>query len=375
MPLRKSASGGTGRRPGWRRLLVVLAGMIVVGLAAAVLRSEPLSDPLSPPLRLSVDREPALHAQMTSDARELVLDFGPFYLPAGADHHQVEQPLPAVAASPAAGWLHGFRVDVVTGNGRSLPSTIIHHVNVIAPERRELFSPIMRRIAAAGHETGEIRIPRLLGLPVREGEGLMVTAMLHNPTDEEYSDVFLRVRFPFTPERRWRRPVAIYPLYLDVMPPASVHAFDLPPGRSERSWEGSPVVSGRLLGVGGHLHRYGVSLVLEDVTRGRVIWEARPILNEEGDVIGMPTRRFLWRLGVPLRSDHVYRLTAVYDNPTGRTIDLGGMGALGGMFRPSRGEAWPPADPQDPEYRLDMELVHRTHYHVGDATAGGAHHH
>ena len=34
--------------------------------------------------------------------------------------------------------------------GKPLPHALIHHVNLIAPEKRELFSPIMLRIGAQG---------------------------------------------------------------------------------------------------------------------------------------------------------------------------------------------------------------------------------
>jgi hypothetical protein len=52
----------------------------------------------------------------------------------------------------------------------------------------------------------------------------------------------------------------VMPVYLDVVPHGGFHSYDLPPGRSERSWEGRPAVGGRILALGGHLHRYGVSL-------------------------------------------------------------------------------------------------------------------
>jgi hypothetical protein len=37
----------------------------------------------------------------------------------------------------------------------------------------------------------------------------------------------------------------------------------------------------------------------------------------------MPATRFVWRLGVPVRPDHVYRITAEYDNPTGLSYRVG----------------------------------------------------
>jgi hypothetical protein len=151
------------------------------------------------------------------------------------------------------------------------------------------------------------------------------------------------------------------------MPPAGeTHAYDLPPGYSEKSWEGRPAVAGRILGVGGHLHQYGLALRLEDLTAGKVIWEAQPILDEDGNLIGMPVKKFFWRLGVKVRPDHTYRLTAIYDNPTGEVIPDGAMGALGGVFLPARGAAWPVIDPAHPEYQLDLRVTRG---------GGGGHHH
>src|SRR5690606_7842311 len=136
------------------------------------------------------------------------------------------------------------------------------------------------------------------------------------------------------------------------------------------SWEGSPAIPGRLLGVGGHLHKYGVALRLEDVTTGELLWEATPILDDAGEVVGMPIKRFFWTLGVPLYPDHVYRLTAVYDNPTGEMIPEGAMGTLGGAFIPARGAMWPAADPNHPEYQLDVQVTTSS-----ESGHGGGHDH
>jgi hypothetical protein len=87
------------------------------------------------------------------------------------------------------GWLHGFAVEVVDGAGRAVPRAAIHHVNVIVPTRRELFSDIMLRIAAVGAETAPVRLPRLLGHRVHAGDSVLVIAMLHNPTATPHTGV------------------------------------------------------------------------------------------------------------------------------------------------------------------------------------------
>lgn len=323
--------------------------------------------------RLAAQDRPNLRVEHDDDAGEIVVELGPLELPAGASHHDIEQPPALTGEIPVDGWIHGYEVEIVSGDGREVPQQILHHVNLISPDHRELFSPIMRRIGAAGQETGPVRLPRLAGYPIRQGEALMVATMLHNPTEHRYEEAYLRIRMPYTSADARIPPVDVFPFYMDVMPPASVHAYDLPPGRSEMSWEGRPAVSGRILGVGGHLHEYGVALRLEDVTRGKVIWEAEPVVDEDGQIVAMPTKGFLWRLGVPLHSDRTYRLTAVYDNPTGETIKHGAMGALGGIFRLGRKEELPAADVDHPVYVLDVQLVTEGGY--GDNGGHDGHRH
>jgi hypothetical protein len=255
-------------------------------------------------------------------------------------------------------WLHGYRAELVDAAGREVPRRTLHHVNVIIPDQRELFSPIMLRLAAAGQETAPVSLPRMLGYRVRHGQEVIVTVMLHNPTPNAYRGVKLRMHFGYTPSTALVKPLSVYPFYMDVMPPASLHEWDLPPGRSSRSWEARPAVAGRILGVSGHLHQYGTALRLEDATEGKVIWDARPELDRDGQVVGMPATKFIWQLGVPLRPDHVYRITAEYNNPTGDTIPGGAMGALGGAFIPDGGARWPGVDRNNAELKLDWHLVH-----------------
>ena len=303
------------------------------------------------------------------DGRDLLVEVGPFDLAANQGHVQ----LPAFHGTlPADGWLHGFSIEMLDANGRAVPRQTLHHVNVITPDRRELFSQIMLRVAAAGQESGPVSLPRLLGYQVRRGQELIVTSMVHNPTARAYRGVKLRLRFPFTPGDATVKPVTVIPFYLDEMPPASLHSWDLPAGRSIKAWEGRPAVAARILAVGGHLHQYGTALRLEDVTARKVLWEGRPTVDRDGEVTSMPTTRFLMRLGVPVRPDHVYRLVAEYDNPTGQTIPAGGMGAFGGVVIPDDEGRWPRRDPNNAEAKLDWHLVH-TGNPNGHSHGGGAH--
>lgn len=327
-----------------------LAASLVVGLGLAAGCATAVSAP-------SEQEQGSARVVHDPGRREVVITVGPIPVHAGGDHHEHHRSYSYAVSLPVAGWLRSYESTVVDAAGRRLPDEMLHHLNLILPDERELFTPIMRRLAAAGHETGRIRTPFRVGYPVQAGDSLLVVAMLHNPTVLAIEQAYVQVRLGYTPASTWLPMLSLYPFYLDVVMEPGPRSFDLPPGRSEVSWEGQPAVPGRIVGVGGHLHEHAVLLRFEDVTAGRVIWEARPQLDASGQVVGMPVTLFLRRLGVPLRPEHTYRLTAIYDNPTGDTIPNGGMGVLGGGFVPSRRAAWPQVNRQDPMYALDRQIT------------------
>ena len=334
------------------RLWVVIAALVLTGDSPGAPR---ISSPVT--ARTGGDRDALL--RIYRDSGDLILDLGPVDLPAHAMHDDVRQPPPLAVQVPVDGWMRGYSVDVFDSTGALVPHTVIHHVNVIAPERRELFSQIMLRIAAAGSETAPAELPPVVGYRFHAGDSLMVSTMLHNPTDRAYPGAHLKVRLKFSDASWWRHPLSVYPFYLDVMPPAGGHSFDLPPGHSERHWEGRPAVAGRILGVGGHLHKYGVLLRLEDRTANRVLWEVKPDTAASGDIASIPVKKFLWTLGISISPDHVYRLVAEYNNPTGAPIPDGGMGALGGVIWPTGSAPWPSVNRADPEYQYDVRFSWR----------------
>ena len=284
------------------------------------------------------------------EMREFEIQFEAVDLPAVHDGGDHEQPVlsPLWATVPVSGWLHGFDYHLVDAEGNPVPREVLHHLKVMDPDRRELFNPIMLHLAGSGGETMPVLFPREVGYPIEEGDTLLVTAMLHNTTGRSLEGVQLLVALHYSPHGSWKPPLPVVPFFTHVTSPMSEPSYDLPPGLSEKSIELRPAVSGRILGLGGHLHRYGVSLRLEDTTEGRVLWEREARRSPDGHVLEIPHQYFVWSRGPKLRSDHTYRLTAVHDNPTGDTIPGGGMGTLGGAMVME--ESWPEVDRLAAEY-------------------------
>jgi hypothetical protein len=308
---------------------------------------------------------PTLRYTIDDIHRDVVVELSPLDLPAHASHHDIRQPVPQVLVVPISGWFEGYFGEVVDSAGHPAPSILIHHLNLIIPQRRELFSTIMQRMGAAGAETPPVELPEIfghpvLGYPIDKGDTLLITLMLNNPTDVAYHNARLQVHLRYAPRDIWPSPISIFPFYLDVMPPAGPHGYDLPAGHSQKSWEGRPAVKGRILAIGGHLHQYGVDLRLTDVTTGRVIWRTAPVTDAERRILRIPTKTYWWRLGIPIVPDHTYRITATYDNPTGHAIPDGAMGAIGGVFLPSNMSRWPPVDPTTAEYKRDVTSTYDT---------------
>jgi hypothetical protein len=330
--------------------------------------------PTAQPATVAPDPSTLPAAAVTVDERrrEIVIDLPPIPLPAHTGHHGDGGYPPVVRVEfPVSASLYGFRVEVVDAEGRLLPSELLHHYNLIDPGNRELFLPIARRVLAAGKETGSHRLPRLLfGVPIERGAVLVANAMLHNPTTVNYGQVTTRLVLHYVPAEKWFPIFDGYPFQLDVAFPVGDKSFPLPPGRSTRSYEARPAIPGRIVAVGGHVHEMATRIELSEVESGKVIWSAAPEVDTEKNVVGVPVGKLygLFRVGVTIRPDRTYRVTVEYDNPTGRTVEAGGMGVVGGLFVPARGVGWPPADTTDALFIQDAR-----HFLRVDQTAG--HHH
>jgi hypothetical protein len=267
---------------------------------------------------------------------------------------------------PASGSIYSVRAAVVDSAGRELPRQFLHHIDLRDPNRRDLFLPCGLHILAASKETPELDVPQLvLGLPLERDQRVMITAMLNNPTETMHHGVRIRLTFGYRSTEGFAGGLfplfRAYPWVLDVRfplgsPPDGSLAFDLPPGRTVQSWESSPAISGYILGFGGHVHDYATELELEDATTGRVLWRQKPVKDSSGHVLSLPITKFYrwYRLGLRIEQSHRYRVTVRYDNPTGRTLHSGGMGAIGGLFVPDHGKQWPMVDTTNAVYRQDL---------------------
>jgi hypothetical protein len=336
-----------------------LAALALFGTAASTQAQQTRPPTVTPP-DLPTGRDDLIRVERDAAAHTIEYVIGPVRL--RPDVANVRIPV-QMTSLPIDGWLHGFTVAVRDGDGLPLPLELLDHVTFIDPDDRELFSSVARRVFAAAADTRRGAVPGLIGYPVEAGDRLLIAAEFHSLqgdsiADGERREAFLHVTFTFSLEgENLIEPRNVYPFHLDVMGFVGDRTFIVPPGKSMRSWQGSPAVDGRVMALGGHVHDFATRLRLVDVTRGDVIWEIAPGSDRDGRVEGIPIHEMWWGLGRAISAAHLYRIEVEYDNPLPFPAPAGGRGEIGGIILVEKGIAWPKLDPVDPDYARDLANV------------------
>jgi hypothetical protein len=335
-------------------------------LLAAVLATDTIKISPDPRVTIAVD----------SSRKELVLRAGPFDLPnmPPMDDHAMmrdrgmahDTPIQHFAW-PLQGWLRGFELELKDGQGNPVPRRVVHHMIMVNFSRRMLLYSAPERLFGAGTETTDVKVPKTIGVPMEPGMDLGLYVAWHNDTGKDLQGVQMTLRMLWTPKNQNPQPVNAMPIYMDVnLTVGGSNTFDVPPGRSEKAHEFVLPVSGRLLGVGGHLHDYGVRVRLEDAESGKLLAEVVATRDSAGKVSKVSRKLFgVTGDGLKLKGDHRYRVVGEYENPTGQTLIRGAMAHMSGLFAPDDMGDWPKIDASNPDYRRDLVSLQVNREHVG----------
>ena len=309
-----------------------------------------------------------LRADVKVDApkKEIVITAGPFTvssMPPGMKHEDMDMMddhnTPVYRFEwPITAWMRGFAVEIVDSLGRPIDRRLVHHLIVINFDRRQLLYSSYERVFGIGQETEDAMVPKTIGIPMSAGTRKGLYHAWANETGKDLSGVQLRLRLSYSPNNLSPRPRDALPLYMDVnLTVGKGNGWGLKPGRNEKSWEFTPSVSGRILGVGGHLHDYGVEVRLEDVETGKVLTRIVSTRDSSGKVVKLGRKLFgVSGEGLALKAGRRYRVVGVYDNPTGQPIS-GAMSHMVGLFAPDDYSKWPKLDLSDPTLQDDLAFL------------------
>jgi hypothetical protein len=106
----------------------------------------------------------------------------------------------------------------------------------------------------------------------------------------------------------------------------------VPAGKSGKTGSVTVKYDGALIGVGGHMHNYGREIVLQDVTRKETVATLDAKVDAQGMLESIPVKLFAQEGGYRFAAGDVLKVSATYDNPTGKLLHDGAMGIAVGYF-------------------------------------------
>jgi hypothetical protein len=289
------------------------------------------------PMRMAMRQAAGIKIDLKNDAgsRVLTVRLGPLDLPAHQTHHEIAQSPNEFFTIPFDGWLTAYHPQLTDAAGRRLPNRLLHHVAFFNTARADFLCPQKpEHIFGAGGEMNDWPDQPGFGYRVHQGDRILVSTMFHNETARNYPQVFLEVEMDYQPASASGPKLKnVYPAWFDVKG-CGPSGYDLTPGRNVTSDQFTLGYSGKLIGVGGHLHDYGRTLILEDSTHNQTIATLAAKLNAQYQMVSIPVKLFTRSGGYPLKKGQVVKVTAIYDNPTGKPIPEGAMGIAVGYFLP-----------------------------------------
>jgi hypothetical protein len=258
---------------------------------------------------------------------------------------------------PVDGWYRGFKVSLVDSSGAELPRSLMHHLVGVDFAHRQLLEGDLVRFIAAGVETQDVVLPRLVGVPMKSGQPLAIYAAWHNPGSKDYDRAYIRLAMPYIPANTLVKPITVFPVQMDVdNTPGEPDVYSLPPGKSSRTFEFKMPIGGRFLGIGGHLHDFGQDLRLEDAASGDVIARVAAVRDSAGRVLSIGRKYYLVK-GLRMTAGREYRVVGTYDAPQKDTVANGAMAIMAGLFAPTDASQWPAARLDDPQTHADIESL------------------
>jgi hypothetical protein len=172
--------------------------------------------------------------------------------------------------------------------------------------------------------TPRFELPEGFAVTVAPGERLLFQPMFNNRRPEPRASR-MRVRVQWVDDAAARER-ALRPLRGFTVSVASPERWWIDPFQSDvKTRDFVMPVTGRVHAIGGHLHPHGASIELRRESDGWVPFTAR--LTKAADLGDARLSTYASREGFAVRAGDRWRVTSLYENPTGDRID-----AMAGLF-------------------------------------------
>ena len=266
----------------------------------------------------------------------LTIRIGPMNLPAHMPHRYLPDLFMPV---PFDAWFIAYHSGLLDEQEQFLPRNLLHHLVLFNSTARDMICEENKEVLfAAGSElTIYPEVPGM-GYRVKEGNRIKIQTMVANPTNTAYPRAFLEVQVKYKRSSELPPLKDVYPALFYIGQCRGNPLYDLKPGRNMQLSVVEVRYAGKLITAGGHMHDYALELKLENVTKREEILTLKPQLDAEGRLLSMPQVSFTDSGGYKLDRGDIVKLTAIYDNPTGKRLRMAGMAVIIGAFLPDNGE-------------------------------------
>lgn len=263
------------------------------------------------PSKSSSDYGAVSEIQFTTELVELEPGVLAHHLPKAMRDFRVSEPV----------WVIGYRTEILDARGNPPRENYLCHTffgdqRVTQHEDREI-----KGIYSDAY-TPEVRLPAGFGIPLKPDDNLHWMPMFNN---REEQPARVRMKVLLTVIRGSDLKKNLTPLYSALHSVHLPHLYFVSPGRHEQSATFATPFEGRIHFLGAHIHPYGVSVELFNVSRNERVWRGQQRLDGSGRMTGMDTYSSME--GYAVRPGETYRVTAVYKNPTQAPID-----AMAGLY-------------------------------------------
>ena len=217
-------------------------------------------------------------------------------------------------------WLVGFKSEIVDAEGQPPQENYLCHTffgdaDVVQQQDQQM------RAVYSDAFTQDVQLPDGFGLPFGPHDDLQWFPLFNNRSDSR-AKVGMKIEIHVIRERDLGKPLRrLYSTLLSVQVP---HLYFVPPGRDVRG-NAFELPAGKIHAMGTHIHPFGVSIELINVTRDEPVWKSVGRRDEEGALVSMPIYKN--PEGYTVRTGDFFELIVVYDNTTGDRVD-----AMAGIF-------------------------------------------
>jgi hypothetical protein len=215
-------------------------------------------------------------------------------------------------------WVIGYKTDLIHQRGSHPSGNYLCHT-FFSDQRVDQREDNEIRGIYSDAFTPEVRLPEGFGIRLSAGERLHWMPMFNNRGDES-ARVEMKVTMTLIRARDLKKPLR--PLYASLRSVETPHLYFVAPGHDERQAMFTLSFDGRIHFLGTHIHPYGVSIELYNMTRQERVWKGGRKSDPGGSMEVYSSSD-----GYPIRAGDTYKITAIYENPEAGKID-----AMAGLF-------------------------------------------